>query len=49
MPQSFEVLDFWWPDTGDLSMDGISFWAALVDSRAAIVGEIGHVEFGFGP
>ena len=38
-----------WPDTGNDSMTGNSFWGALVDSSASIVGEIGHLQFGYGP
>jgi hypothetical protein len=47
--QTFEVFNLTWPDTGDLEMSGIGFWGALVDSGMNAVGEIGHVEFGFGP
>jgi hypothetical protein len=49
-PQSatpYWVLNFTWPNTGDLTMDGIRVWGALVDSSMSVVGEIGHVEFGF--
>jgi len=41
------VLDFTWPDTGGQSLSAIHFWAALLDARMAIIGEIGHAEFGF--
>jgi hypothetical protein len=47
--RTFTVLNFPWRDTGQDSMSGISFWGALVDSNMSIVGEIGHVDFGFGP
>jgi hypothetical protein len=47
--QTFRVLNFTWPDTDWPSMDGIGFWGALLDSSMSVVGEIGHVEFGFGP
>jgi hypothetical protein len=47
--RTFTVLNFPWRDTGLSSMSGVSFWGALVDATYSVVGEIGHVEFSFGP